>query len=489
MTTGGANDTGVGFLARCVAGPSSSNAAVEAIRERGTEAVLAIYRLVKIGLIHSFENDAVGQTLDQTLAVLHEFAGLAGGRVTVTFADDTVFVAGQLLRGSRSVFDSAAELGALLLRCDVSELRFEPGLSRADLKAAAQAIAACLRDGGSATRLSDLSLTNVAMLKPDTTTRKDPRAAASERRSLGYYASALVVMRRFFDEIASGKTVLPYRVKRVAQGLVGLAETEGAGLLGLTALANAHRDDAGRALQSAILTIAVAREMTSDSSMVARMAMAALLADVGRVRLAGTEGRNRLVRLPEAVERTVPAMASAISIGVNGVNEQSALHAVTLFEATWIEREAELGPLYGGVSRPPLLQSKVVHLARATLDLLAPRDNRPALTILDAMQALTTNPSVDRALLRLLLRAVGLNPVGSVVELETGEWAVVAGPSRNSAAADSPRVRVVVDSSGSVVEPPVEWDLGDPPEGVTYPRIARNLTREETRFNVARALA
>ena len=98
MTTGGANDTGVGFLARCVAGPSSSNAAVEAIRERGTEAVLAIYRLVKIGLIHSFENDAVGQTLDQTLAVLHEFAGLAGGRVTVTFADDTVFVAGQLLR-------------------------------------------------------------------------------------------------------------------------------------------------------------------------------------------------------------------------------------------------------------------------------------------------------------------------------------------------------------------------------------------------------
>ncbi len=477
---------GRGFLARCVAG-TSGNAAVEIIRERGTEAVLAIYRLVKIGLIHAFENDAVGQTLDQTLAILQEFAGLAGDRVTVTFADDTVFVCGQLLRGSRSVFESASELGALLLRCGVSELRFEAGLTRADLGAAAQAIASCLREGGGA-GLADLRLAHVTMHRTELTARRvrasdEPR----ERPSLGYYASALVVMRRFFDELASGKTVLPHRVKRIAQGLVGLAETEGAGLLGLTALANAHRDDAGRALQSAILTIVIGREMTADGASVARMAMAALVADVGRVRLAGTDGRNRLVRLPDAVEREVPAMATAVSIGVNGVNEQSALHAAIVFEATWLERGAELGPLYAG-ARPPLLQSKVVYLARATLDLLAPRDNTRSLAILDALQVLATNPTVDRALLRLLLKAVGINPVGSVVELSTGEWAVVAGPSRKSGAHDSPRVRVVVDSSGTSLDPPEEWDLGCPPAGVTYPAIARNLSREETRFNVARAL-
>jgi hypothetical protein len=482
MTDPQAQD-GRGFLDRCVS-HTAGNAAVETIRERGTEAVLAIYRLVKIGLIHSFENAAVGQTLDQTLGVLHEFAGLAGGPVTVTFADETVFVCGQLLRGSRAVFESASELGALLLRCDVSELRFDPGLSRADLRAAAQTIATALREG---TRLEEARLSNVTMHRAEATVSRGRRAARTERRALDYYASALVVMRKFFDELSSGKTVLPHRVKRLAQGLVGLAESEGPGLLGLTALANAHRDDAGRALQTAILTIAIAGGMTSDGAAIARMAMAALLADVGRVRLAGTEGKNRLVKLSDAVERQIPAMATAVSIGVNGVNAQSALHAVIVFEATWLEREDELGPLYGG-ARPPMLQSKVVFLARRTLELLAPRDNTPSLAILDALEVLTRNPLVDKTLLKLLLKAVGINPVGSVVELETGEWAVVAGPSKNPAAHESPRVRVVVDQNGASVDPPEEWDLGHPPPGVVYPRIARNLSREETRFNVARAL-
>jgi len=487
MSTPEQQDGGKGFLQRAVAG-AAGNAAVEVIRERGTEAVLAIYRLVKIGLIHSFENDAVGQTLDQTLTILREFSGLAAGAVTVTFAEDTVFVCGQLLRGSRSVFESAAELGELLLRCEVSELRFEPNLTRADLKAAAQAISGALREGGANARLADLRIANVTMQKVEAMVRVAKGKGGKTRRSLDYYASALVVMRRFFDELAAGATVLPHRVKRIAQGLVGLAETEGPGLLGLTALANAHRDDAGRALQSAIITIAIGREMTDDRATIARLAMAALLADVGRVRLVGPEGRNRLVRLEDAVDRNVPAMATAISIGTNGVNAQAALHAVIVFEATWLEREAELGPLYGGTPAP-LLHAKVLFLARAMLDLLAPRDNKRALSVLDAVDALTKVPGVDRTLLRLLLKAVGINPVGSVVELETGEWAVVVGPSNNPRAHDRPVVRVVIRSNGEVVEPPEEWDLGDPPAGVTYPRIARNLPREETRFNVARALA
>jgi hypothetical protein len=493
MTVPEQNDGGRGFLERCVAGtggPGSS--ATETIRERGSEAVLALYRLVKIGLIHSFENDAVGQTLDQTLVILQEFGGLAGGPVVVTFADDTVFVCGHLLRATRSAFETASELAALLLKCEISELRFEPSLTRADLKAAAQAISSAVRDGGVNAKLAELTIPNVTMQKVDvefgSRSSKKRQEGAQGRKSLGYYASALVVMRRFFDDVAAGANVLPHRVKRIAQGLVGLAETENAALLGVTALANAHRDDAGRALQSAILTIVVAREMTADAGMVARMAMAALLADVGRVRLAGTAGRDRFVRLAAPVDREVPAMTGTISIGVSGVNAQSALHTVIVFEATWLERVGELGPPHAGAIQP-FLQSRVVHLSRAMLELLAPRDNARSLSILDALEALTKNPGIDRALLRLLWKAVGVHPVGSVVELATGEWAVVVAPSRNPKAHARPRVRVVTDSTGAVVEPPEEWDLGNPPDGVSYPAIARNLPRDESSFNVTRALS
>ena len=479
--------TSGGILGRLVA-ETSGNAAVETLRDRGSEAVLALYRLVKIGLMHSFENDAVGQTLDQTLGILQDFAGIAGGPVVVTFVEDTVFVCGQLLRATRSAFETAAELGVMLRRCGVSELRFDPAMTRRDLKAAAEAITVALREGTAQADLAELRVPNIVLQKVDIHFASGPRKVDPKgRRSLGYYASALVVMRRYFDGLAAGAAVVPNRVKRIAQGLVELAETEGAGLLGITALANAHRDDAGRALQAAILTIVIGREMTADGPSVARMAMAALLADVGRVRLAGTSGRDRLVRLADALDREVPATASAVSLGVGGINTQSALHTVIVFETTWLEREASLGPLYGGGALP-LLQSKVVHLARMTLELLAPRDNTRSVSLLDALEALTKIPSVDPTLLRLLVKAVGVSPVGTVVELSGGEWAVVAGPSVNGRAVDRPCVRVVMDGGGNVIDPPVEWDLGAPPEGVVYPKIVRDLPRDETRFNIARAL-
>jgi len=483
-TTGAAASQG--FLARCVSSVQG-NESVERIRERGSEAVTAFYRLVKIGLIHSAENDAVSQLLEQTLVVLREFSGLAGGPVIVTFVDGTVFVCGQLLRASRSVFESAAELGDLLAKCGVSEVRFDPALTREDLRAAGQAVSAALRDEA-APRPSDLSIATVTFLKNDSlVSRKKGKGITGEKKALGYYASALILMRRFFDDVAAGNTLLPARVKRIAQGLVGLAETEGPGLLGLTALANAHRDDAGRALQSAILGIVIAREITRERVAVGRIAMAALLADVGRVRLAGKEGRDRLVRLPVQVEREVPSMTGAVSLAISGVTAQNALHTVIVTEATALEREMELGPVYKGKLQP-LLHSKILQVTRAALDFLAPRDNTRGLSIMDALAEMAKNPSLDRVVMKMLVKAVGLVPIGSVVELASGEWAVVAGPSRNLRSHDRPVVRVVIDKKGAVVDPPLEWDLGSPPDGAPYPQITRILSREETRFNVAGAL-
>ena len=448
-----------GFLARCVSSVQG-NESVERIRERGSEAVTSFYRLVKIGLIHSAENDAVSQLLEQTLVVLREFSGLAGGTVIITFVDGTVFVCGQLLRASRSVFESAAELGNLLGKCGVSEVRFDPALTRDDLRAAGQAVSAALRDEA-APRPSDVSIATVTFLNDSLVSRKKGKGITGEKKALGYYASALILMRRFFDDIAAGNTVLPARVKRIAQGLVGLAETEGPGLLGLTALANAHRDDAGRALQSAILGIVIAREITRERVAVGRIAMAALLADVGRVRLAGKEGRDSLVRLPVQVEREVPSMTGAVSLAISGVTAQNALHTVIVTEATALEREMSSGLSTRASSSRS--SSKILQVTRAALDFLAPRDNTRGLSIMDALAEMAKNPSLDRVVMKMLVKAVGLVPIGSVVELSSGEWAVVAGPSRNLRSHDRPVVRVVIDKKGAVVEPPLEWDLGSPP--------------------------
>ena len=53
--------------------------------------------------------------------------------VSVLFAQRAVFVAGQLLKGSRTTYDSANELGATLEWCGGSELSIDKDVTQAEL--------------------------------------------------------------------------------------------------------------------------------------------------------------------------------------------------------------------------------------------------------------------------------------------------------------------------------------------------------------------
>ena len=60
---------------------------------------------------------------------------------------------------------------------------------------------------------------------------------------------------------AAGRSPGLRELKRLAQALVTVHELGEGLLLGLTAFATVHRDDAGRALQAAILCIAAAAQI------------------------------------------------------------------------------------------------------------------------------------------------------------------------------------------------------------------------------------
>jgi hypothetical protein len=79
------------------------------------------------------------------------------------------------------------------------------------------------------------------------------------------------------------------------------------------------------------------------------------------------------------------------------------------------------------------------------------------------------SPSFDTLLLRVFVNALGIYPVGSLVELSTGEVAIVTGPPLSPEALDRPRVRVV---KGGAIDPETEIDLASAAEG---PQIVKAL--------------
>jgi HD-GYP domain-containing protein (c-di-GMP phosphodiesterase class II) len=475
------------FLDLCV-GAGPSNPHLEGIQQRASEVLLAVYRLVKIALVHSLDNKAVKEIVTSSHEILTSFAESINGPATIMFTGDTIFVCGELLRASRSVYDQAIELGGLFSRCEVSEVNFAPTVKPQHLLAFAEAASISMRDPNQRGRLLKTKVPNVTVRKVDVvlSRRESESDMPVTDRTLRAYASALLVIRRFYEAMAEGTNMLPNRAKRIAQKLVVIAEEGENTLLGMTTLALAQRDDATRAVHAGILAIVLGRQITDDRVVLSRLAMAALLADAGRAQVAGEAKHNRLVRLSEDQEAAVPTHAAAIALINGGIHSGSALRAVSAFETTWLEREELLGKPYHG-DLPPILQSKILHLVRRVVEIIAPRDTSEARSPFDALSCLAREKGIDKDLLRLLAAAVGFIPTGTVVELNTGEWGVVIGPSDNTDSLHLPRIRLVTDSQGTAVDTKTLVDFGRPREAGRDVSIARVIPPTQARFNVTRA--
>jgi hypothetical protein len=472
----------------CQVAAYQANPQLEKLVAASAEALMAFYRFAKIVLVHSLDNAAVRDTLEDSTAILHDFGQIAGDKISFTFVSDTIFVCGELLKAPRGTYEQAAELGLLLQRCGTSEVTLNASFEPQDLlDFAVPFVAGCTRpEHRGALLKAKVNSMKFRAVDSSLERKEDDHDLPIKDRILRLYASALVVLRQFFDAVAEGRSPMPHRIKRIAQRLVSLSQTNDPALLGMTTMANAHRDDAGRALQSAILAIQIARQITDDRLLLSRIAMAALMTDVGRARVLGKEGRDRLVPLTPEQNAKVPSTTSAICIANGGVNASTAIRTVVTFETSWLERMELLGPPYNK-RLSTLAQSRILQLVRRLLDHLAPRDTSRAKSPLDSLHSVIAEPWVDPVLRRILVAAIGLVPTGTIIEFETGEWGVVVGPSADPEAVNRPKVRLITDKSGRALDPPKEVDLGAPPPGYQFPQIARIIEPGSAKFNAAHA--
>ena len=473
------------YLANCVSDLATLQAQ-NPLLNRSANVSLAVFRLAKNSLVFAENNTALHEAAEKAAEALAHFSSEVGSATRFTFAGDSVFVCGQLLRASRQAYESALELGRILGRAEVAEVSFEPEVSGRELLAFSAALVAAIRDPEKREQLFELELENVTLRRssPWLAQGLTREALPIRERTLRFYATALVVVRRFYEDVAAGRNILPQRLKRLAQQLVALADKQGSTLLGMTALAGAHRDDAGRAVQSAILLVTLAREITQDRALLVQLAMAAFLTDVGRVRLRGSEAEESLVALSDQVEMLVPGTTAMLCVALSGLRPVAVMRSVAAFEAPWAERQELLGVPWSGTRRL-LPHSGLLVFIRHFVDRMAPRDMSPALSAAEAIDQMASDPGIDRDLLRVFVEALGLFPVGSVVELASGAWAVVVGPSDAADAKNRPQVRPVTDAAGLPLDGAAVIDLGLDPQA---PGVVRLLGSAAARFNVARAL-
>jgi len=292
-----------------------------------------------------------------------------------------------------------------------------------------------------------------------------PDVSPDGAAALELYARAVVATRHAYRRLALEDPPVS-ELEKVAEQVTKSAKNPALSVV--LALAPAARDDAARAVQAAFVVSRVARGAADHERALVTLALAALLVDAGRARLASASHIDLEVfdKLPDALDLLSPAATA--TLGVTGARSPLREAAsITAFEAAWLERP-RLGPLYGG-ALGPRLAARLVCAARALLSCIAPKSGDAELSPFEALHNLATRPGADVSALALLSNTLGPIPVGTVVELPTGAWAVV-GPE----AAPDPRRPVLwelVDPRGRASEPGRELAL--PEAGIVRPIAAR----------------
>jgi hypothetical protein len=406
----------------------------------------------------------------------------AGAPLNVLFASKAVFVGGQLLKGSRAAYEMATELGEILEWCGGSDLTIQKDVTQKEVELFAEAVGAALKGAKGASyravspRIRLRAVTDAARFRG-----LEVENLTFEQKIVRTYASAVVILRRFFADLQESRYVLPRRIKRVAQSLVDLSEGSTPAFLGVTDVRNQNFDDAGRAVNTAILAVSMARELTDDRVLLAQIAMSAMMHDVGRPRAAALgEAGPRMpgaVKLSEDAEDKLAAGTAAVLTALGRVNEPTITRTVVAYEALWLRRERFLGPLYGG-SRTPTVHSKIIQISRRYNDLVTPEpglpEPQPDFAVATLASELPTEN--DQVVLRLLVATLNLLPRGTMVALTTNEVAEII-PSRSPPGGPKGTwVQILRDPRGELIDNPPEIDLTAPTPGEPERRVARVLS-------------
>lgn len=447
--------------------------AIAAEDEAATKVLMSLQRLAQQATLYDDHNQAQKMALDATARAAAEYAAAAGRNITIFFSDRAVYVGKRLLRANRSVYAAANQMKAMLARMGVSQITIGHDVPIEELRVLQSRFAQIQKTKGDVPAPTELSRVRLRVGRAPGDYAEFDRLSPDER-AVKVYALAIVIVRRFYEQLQRGQWEISSHVRRISEELISLAEQATVGQLASTVCRPPH-DDAERAVSAAILALAMGHQLTDDQRLLRWLATAALLCDVGKPRVAGLNpdaSRRAGLRMPTlGLDQfaELPGATAFVTTALGRLTDAGMMRSVLVYETLHIEYGEETGAIYGGERGPTMLSRLIACARRFQLGLSlgkAPGDVIAALVN-------KSDGLVDRWIVQLMMGTLCVVPTGTIVELEDGRAARVMSPPTQRIDFGRPLVRIL-DAEGAFV------DLNAPSrDGRAKPQIARILAASD----------
>lgn len=452
------------------------------IERLGPVLVYNIFSAGRTLQIYDIKNRAVEQALSKLAQTLEELSA-AEGRVTMTVTMDLLFI-----NDVRIIVDPQS-MGPLLYLIDevkkrkVEEIDFAPEVRAEELglflklffeEPAKEDVFGELHQRITAAGVTSIRLTEMIertkYLRDAKIQRREIREESNKVMS-----RAVLYMGEVMRAVEQRRPIQIPKAHRLTQQIADIIETDETILVGLTSLKNYDEYTFSHSVNVSVLSMLIAERMGLNKSDTAQIGVAALLHDIGKTHIP-----QSILNKPGALTNDEWKLMERHPM--LGVIELSRIRSLrTIADPLFVSLEHHLLYNCGGYPQKPGTwdlhpYTHIIIVADIYDAMTTPRVYREQTLTPDRVLRFILQKSgemFDSLVAKVFIKAMGVYPIGTVVELNTGEKAVVVRQNDQARFMHRPQISIL-DTNGRSDDSIDLTALAE--DGITYPRsIIRSL--------------
>jgi HD-GYP domain-containing protein (c-di-GMP phosphodiesterase class II) len=461
-------------------------------QEEGRKLLTAFYGSLSALRLYPVENETVQQALGELHGLVERIVEVDGG-AEVRVVGDFFFLNETRLRLDLSNFATFGSFARALQDHQVGAMEVFPGIQLSEW---APFLSMLLRKptaeapfDGFMDRLASAPVQHIEVRS--TTDVEDPQddeqnLTAAKRT----YAQSVKVAQDVLGDMRIGKAVNARKVKRAVQGIVDQVLSNESSMITMTTLRDFDEYTFTHCVNVSIFSVIIGQRLGLERLQLYELGLGALFHDVGKQRIdadvinkAGGLTNEEWAQLQEH-----PTEGLLLLFDMHGFADVPYRQMLMAYEH---HMKVDLsGYPSNRRSRKPTLFSRIVAVADAFDAGTSVRSYQHQPWPPDAvLQEMRDNPKrgFDPLLVKVLITATGVYPVGTLVILDTHELAVVAQVNPDPQLLHRPKVKVISDPVGLPLPEPKTLDLAeaDPATGAPKHQIIKTTDPQKYGIRVS----
>ena len=463
--------------------------------ERGTEFIIAFYRLLKGAILYHRKNVIIDGLAQECLQVIHELFN-SEGHVSLRIARDNFFFNNGKVQVSADQYTALRGFHREMRNRWIGELEFKDEVNGDQLKDFVYFLSELQEDeednylyltkqleyrGISAIQVGKFESLKDEKIRIDSEHRK--------RQSKEIYFRSIGLVKDLVEGVKNQKVLNVRKAKRLMQNAVDVIVQDESALLGLANIKNYREYTFNHSVNVAIYAMAIGQRIGMPARHLSHLGMAGLFHDIGKARIPKEVLVQSEKLTPEelAIMESHPILGAEVLMKMKEWDELS-IRMITVAFEHHLQYDLTGYPKLTR-KRKPSLFGRIIALADFYDFLVRPMISNRLPYVSEKIFGFILERSgkdFDPALIKVFVNMIGVFPIGTLVLLDTSEIGIVTQIQGDGEPTDRPKIDLLFYGDGEYRKgSAVDLKEKDETTGEYKRTIVKTLNPNEYNINVA----